>query len=163
MLEFDPVRIAITIVNLVFLFLILRWLLWRPVSEFLEKRRQMIGADLDSAREDKEKAAVLLEEHRRLVAENRVEAAKVIEAALRQADLRKEEIIVEAAKETAAQLERAKIEIARERARVIEELRADISNLAVTVAEKMLARKLTDSDREHIFAAAIEELESRAN
>lgn len=163
MLEFDPVRIAITIANLVFLFLILRWLLWRPVSELLEKRRHMISADLDSAREDKEKAAELLEEHRRLVAENRAEAAKVIEAALRQADLRKEEIIAESAKETAAQLERAKIEIARERARVIEELRADISDLAVTVAEKMLARKLTDSDRDSIFAAALEELESRAN
>ncbi|MDD4658226.1 MAG: F0F1 ATP synthase subunit B [Eubacteriales bacterium] len=163
MFEFDPVTIGITIVNLIVLFLILRKLLWKPVSAFLEKRRQLINADLDNAKQDREEAQRLLEEHRQLVAENKQEAAKIIDNAVRQADMRKEEIIAQAGQEAAAMLERAKAEIAQEQVKVMEELRADISNLAVTVAEKMLARNLTAQDQEAIFTAVLEELESHAN
>jgi F-type H+-transporting ATPase subunit b len=161
--ELDPVRIGLTIGNLLVLFLILRWLFWKPVSEFLDKRRQMINDDLDNAKQDREEAQELLEEHRQLIARNKGEAAKIIETAVRQAELRKDEIIAHAGQEAAVMLERAKAEIAQERLKVMEELRADISNLSVAVAEKMLARNLTAADQEAIFTAVLEELESHAN
>jgi F-type H+-transporting ATPase subunit b len=163
MFEFNPVDIGITIVNLLVLFLILRKLLWKPVSEFLEKRRQLINDDLDNAQRNREEAQKLLEEHRQLVAQNKGEAAKIIDNAVRQADLRKDEIIAQAGQEAAALLEREKAEIAQEQAKVMQELREDISNLSVAVAEKMLARNLTAQDQEAIFTAVLEELESHAN
>ena len=161
--EFDLVTIGITIINLLVLFLILRKLFWKPVSEFLEKRRQIISDDLDKAKQDRIEAQELLEEHRQLIAQNKGEAAKIIEAAVHQAELRKDEIIAQTGQEAASMLERAKAEIAQERLKVMEELRADISNLSVAVAEKMLARKLTAADQEAIFTAVLEELESHAN
>lgn len=158
MFEFDPVTIIITMVNLIVLFLILRLLFWKPVSEFLEKRRQMINDDLDKAKADREEAQRLLEEHRQLVAQNKGEAAKIIENAVRQADERKEEIIVQAGQEAAAMIERAKLEIAREKAKVVQELRSEISTLSVAVAEKILARSLTKQDQDQIFAQVVEEM-----
>lgn len=163
MFDFSPVRIAITIVNLLALILILRWLLWRPVGAFLEKRRQLINADLDNARKNREEAEMLLAEHRQLISQNKAEAAKIIENALRQADLRKDEVIAQAGQEAAVMLQRAKAEIALERAKVLEELRADIAELAVAVAEKMLARSLNAQDREYIFADVLKDLADHAN
>lgn len=163
MFEFDLLNLGLTIVNLLFLFAILRWLFWKPVSEFLDKRRQMVNDDLDNAKRDREEAEILLAEHRQLIAENKETAAKVIDEAIRQADLRKEEIIAAAGREAAALLQRAKGEIDLERAKVVEELRADISGLAVAVAEKTLARALTPQDRSAFLAAALKELDSYAN
>lgn len=163
MFEFDLVSIGLTIFNLLVLFLILRKIFWKPVSAFLEKRRQGINDDLDNARRDREEAEQLLAEHRRLIAANKEEAAKVINAAISQGDLRKDEIIAQAGQEAALLVERAKAEIAQERNKALEELRTEISQLAIVVAEKMLARSLTAADRESIFTAALEEVDSHVN
>lgn len=163
MFEFHLVDIGLTIINLLVLFLILRHFFWKPVSAFLEKRRQGINDDLDSARRDREEAEQLLAEHRKLIATNKEEAAKIINAAIHQGDLRKDEIIAQAGQEAAVLIERAKIEIAQERTKAVEELRAEISQLAIMVAEKMLTRSLTAEDREAIFAAALEEVDTHVN
>lgn len=159
MLDFDLTTITVTIVNLLILFFLLRRFFWKPVSELLEKRRQMVNADLDSAKQDREEAQRLLDEHRQLIAGNKSEAAKIIDDAIRQADLRKAEIIAHAGREATALLERAKAEIALERVKALEELRSEISGLAVSVAEKTLARTLTPRDKELIFTAALEEMD----
>ena len=163
MFEFTLETIVPIIVNLIVLVLVLRWILWKPVSNFMEKRRQLINDDLDNAKRDREEAQSLLEEHRQLVAQNKGEAAKIIDNAVRQADLRKDEIIAQTGQAAAAMLERAKVEIAQEQAKVMQELRADISSLSVAVAEKMLARTLTPEDQEAIFNAVLEEMERYAN
>lgn len=159
MLEFTPFTFIATIVNLAVLFLILRKLLLKPVGEFLEKRRQIIHDDLDNAKLSKEEAQRLLEEHRQMLAEGKGQAAKIIEEAVRQADLRREELIAKAEQEAAAVLERAKVEISREQAKAIVQLRAEIATLSVAVAEKMLARSVSDQDQERIFNEVLEEME----
>ena len=163
MLELDPVTVILTIVNLLVLFLILRKLFWRPISEFLDKRRQMVNDDLDNARRDREEARGLLEEHRRLIAQHKSEGAEIIQTATRQADARKEEIILEAGREAAALAERAKAELALERLRALEELRTEIMDLAVAAAEKMLVRNLSSQDKEAFIDSALKEIENHAN
>lgn len=158
-LKINPVVIIGTIVNLIATFLLLRWLLLKPVSEFLEKRRQMVHNDLDKAKEDREKAQQLLEEHQKMLAEGRGEAASIVEAAVRQAGQRREELLVKAEKEAAAVLERAKIEIAREQAKAIEQLRTEVTALSIAVAEKMLAHSVSVQDQDRMLAEALEELE----
>lgn len=163
MFEFDLVSIGLTIFNLTVLFLILRKLFWKPIQAFLEKRRELINNDLDSAQQSKEEAANLLKEHQRLVAHNKQEAAKIIEGAVQKADQRKDEIIAQAGQEATALVERAKAEIALERIKAVEELRAEVSLLAVAVAEKLLARSLSDGDRADALATALEEVDSHVN
>lgn len=153
----------ITIINLIVLVGLLRWLLFKPVNNLLEQRRQKVHDDLDNALRDREEAQRLLEEHRQLVADNKGEAAKIIDNAVRQADVRKDEIIAQAGQDAAAILQRAKVEIAQEQAKVLQELRADISGLSVAIAEKTLARTLTPQDQQVFFDAVLEEMDSYAN
>lgn len=159
MLEIDLTTAIITIVNLITLFLVLRFLLFSPVSEFLEKRRQKVHDDLDNAQRDREEATRLLEEHREMVAQGKGEAARIIEAAVAQADERRDELIAKAGAEAAALLERAKIEIGQEQAKAVEQLRTEIASLSVAVAEKLLAHSVSEVDQDRIFDQVLEELD----
>jgi F-type H+-transporting ATPase subunit b len=141
------------------LFFILRKLLLKPVSEMLEKRRQMVYDDLDNAKRDKEEAKVLLEEHRQMLAQGKDKAAKIIEAGVAQADERREELIAKAQAEAAALLERAKIEIGQEQAKAVEQLRTEIASLSVAVAEKLLAHSVSEVDQDKIIDQVLEELD----
>jgi F-type H+-transporting ATPase subunit b len=163
LLDLTPQNLVITIINLIVLYVLLRVLFFKPVNNFLEQRREKVHADLDNARRDREEAQRLLKEHRQLVADNKAEAAKIIDQAVRQAEGRKDEIIAEASQEAQALLQRAKTEIAQERAKVLQELRADISGLSVAIVEKTLARTLTPQDQQAFFDAVLKEMDSYAN
>jgi F-type H+-transporting ATPase subunit b len=138
--------------------LVLRWLLWRPVSEFLEKRRQSVINDIEAAKEDRQRAEELVEQHKKLIEEGRREAASIIEAAGRQAEARREEILAQAQKEAEAIVQRATIEISQQRDKAVQELRQEVSALAVAVAEKMIARSLDIKDQQVLLKQAVEEL-----
>lgn len=159
MLDFLMDRIVVTVINLFALFLIMRWLLFKPVSEFLEKRRQMVREEIDSAKSSREQAESLLQEHQELLANSKGEASRIIDEAMRQADTRRQELLVKAEQEAAAVVERAKVEIAQEQAKAIEQLRTEVSTLSIAVAEKMLARSVSEQDQERIFNEVLEELE----
>lgn len=150
--------IVITMINLLVLFFLLRWLLWRPVSEFLEKRRQKVASDIDTARRNKEESEELLARHRQLLEEGRQEAAGIIDAAARQAEARSEDIIRQARQEAEQIVKRAHTEIQRQRDKAVEELRQEVSVLAVTIAEKMLTRAVEVPDQQQYFRQALEEL-----
>lgn len=150
--------IVITMINLLVLFFLLRWLLWRPVSEFLEKRRQMVANDIDAARRNKEESEELLARHRQLLEEGRKEAAGIIDAAARQGEARREEIIQQARQEAEQILGRARMEIQRQRDKAVEELRQEVATLAVAMAEKLLARTVEVTDQQQYFRQALEEL-----
>lgn len=159
MLGIDPTTFIITIVNLITLFIILRLLFFKPVAEFLERRREKIHDDLDNAQQQREEAGRLLEEHRAMMAQAKAEAAKIIEAAMAQADQRRDELIAKAGAEAAAILERAKVEIGQEQAKALEQLRTEVASLSVAVAEKLLARSISEVDQDKIFEQVLEELE----
>ena len=158
MLDILSHSIVITMINLIVLFLVLRWLLWRPVSEFLEKRRQSVINEIEAAREDRQRAEELVEQHKELIEEGRKEAALIIEAAGRQAEARREEILAQAQKEADAIVQRATVEISQQRDKAVQQLRQEVSALAVAVAEKMIVRSLDIKDQKHFLKKAVEEL-----
>lgn len=95
-----------------------------------------------------------------MVAQGKGEAAKIIEAAIAQADQRREELIAKAGIEATAVLERAKVEIGQEQAKAVEQLRTEIASLSVAVAEKLLSHSVTEVDHDKIFDQVLEELET---
>ena len=162
LLDLNPQEFVITIINLIVLYILLRVLFFKPVSNFLEQRREKVHADLDNARRDREEAQRLLKEHRQLVADNKAEAAKIIDQAVRQAEGRKDEIIAEASQEAQALLQRAKTEIAQERAKVLQELRADISVYLLPLWKKP-GTDINPTRPAGFFDAVLKEMDSYAN
>ncbi|MTI93985.1 MAG: F0F1 ATP synthase subunit B [Firmicutes bacterium] len=159
MLDIFVERILFVMVNFLVLVVILRALLMKPVSEFMEKRRQAIADDIDTARANKEKSEALLAEHQAMLDKGREEARTIIEDAERRGEARRQEIIEAANKEAEAMLARANTEIERSRDKAVEQLRQEVVTLSVLMAQKILGRQVESDDQRQLFQAVVRELD----
>ena len=123
----DTVLLAIAVF---FLFVMLSYLLFNPVRKMLEDRKLKIKTDLDTAKTDKEEAAVLKSEYDEKLRNIEKEAEQILSEA-RQKALKNEARIVEEAKEEAARIiKRANEEAELEKKRAMDEMKQEIITIA---------------------------------
>ena len=108
------------------LFIVVKIFLWKPLTEFLEARRDMMDKDLVEAQQAKERAEQIEAELKVKYDAAKVEIQKLLKEAEAQGNLRKEEIINEAKLEATRRLTMAKEEIEREIAMQEDDIRNQI-------------------------------------
>jgi F-type H+-transporting ATPase subunit b len=140
------VTFFITIVNFLVLFLVLRKLLFKPVTNFMEARAKKIKDSLAEAsilsKEAEEKAA----RYEALMANADAEAERIVKEG---EDRSREEAkaILEKAQAEAVEARRRGEEAAeREREKARQELVGDIAALAAEVAGRLVGREAKDED-----------------
>ena len=136
---------------LIFLFLIRRFA-WGPVLQMLEDRKAKIAGDLAEAEGKKKEAADLRakldQELRTIDQQARAKIQEAVGAAQRMAT----EIKADAQAQARARLERAEAEIEAERAKAQKALLEDMAKLAVGGAEKILKKKLDETEQRRLIA-----------
>lgn len=147
---------AIQLIATLILFLVVRIFLWKPLTEFLEARRDKMDKDLIETEEAKEKAIKLEEELAKKYAEAKAEIAKLLKQAEVEGNLRKEEIIEEAKREAARRLELAKEEIEREIAQQENDIKNQIISIAFLAAEKIVGSEINQEQYLETVAKIIE-------
>ena len=128
------------------LFLVVRIFLWKPLTEFLEARRDKMDQELNDAKVAKEKALKLEEELNAKYAAAQSDIAKLLKEAEAEGNMRKEEIVAEAKKEAARRLELAKEEIEREISQQENDIKNQITTIAFMAAEKIVGKEI-DQDQ----------------
>jgi len=145
LINFDPQWIndvVITGVNIFILFFAMSYLLFDPARAFLEKRRQKIANDLETAKNSKEDAVALKAEYEdRLKAINK-EAEQIMDEARKKAKKQEAEILAEAREEAGRILERANREIDLERKKALEDVKTEIVSIAAMMAGKAVAASM---------------------
>ena len=123
-------NLVYTIINLIVLFLLLRHFLIKPVSDIMEKRRQMIADGLQGAQDDEDalKGAKL-------------ESAAIVEKARSEAKTEYDRIVSEAGSKAGDLLEAAKENVRIEREKTMKDLQTQIAGLAMASAEKIVGDK----------------------
>jgi F-type H+-transporting ATPase subunit b len=141
-LDFDPVTIVVTIINLAILFFILRKLLFKPVTKFIEERREKIQAELEKAAADRDEAKSLRESYeaklKKAEAEAEALAAKKRSAAEKQA----ERIIMDAKEQAENIVASARKQIAAERQASFLAFKAEAAALIIAAAGRLLRRDM---------------------
>ncbi|MEP7027590.1 MAG: F0F1 ATP synthase subunit B [Candidatus Eisenbacteria bacterium] len=140
-------------------FLIFLWLIrkyaWGPVLETLENRRQKIAGDLAHAEKEMADAAALKSDlDRQLKGIDAQARAKVQEAVVEGQKLAAG-IKADAQGQARARLERAEAEIEGERAKAQKALHEDLARMAVMGAEKILRKKLDETEQRRLIAEFI--------
>ena len=133
---------VIQLIATLLLFIVVKIFLWKPLTEFLEARRDKMDKDLIETEEAKLKAIKLQEELAKKYAEAKDEIAKLLKQAEVEGNLRKEEIIEEAKREAARRLELAKEEIEREIAQQENDIKNQIISIAFLAAEKIVGSEI---------------------
>ena len=140
-------------INLMFwtlvIFLILFWMLRKyafpPIFKAVEAREKALEDAIAGAKQDRDEAAKLLEEHRRQIENARGEAQRFIAEGRQVAEKMRTDLLEQARREQQEMLERARREIEAERDRAIVELRREAVDLAIAGASKVIEQNLDNT------------------
>jgi F-type H+-transporting ATPase subunit b len=142
---FNVSTVFLTFINTLFLLLLYRRFLHDKVMAMLEKRKELIAADMQAAEDAKLSALEKEKEYTTLLADSKNEAERIVTAATVRATEREREILSEASANAARTLEKANENIELEKKRVVNEIKNQISELVImtasAVAEKEIGEK----------------------
>ena len=145
LIGFDPQLLhdsILTGINIFILFFLLSYLLFNPVRDVLEKRKQKIAQELAAAAGDMASASALKEEYEAKLKNVNKEAEDILEAARKKAKTRENEIIDEARAEASRIVERANREIELEKKKAIDDLKQAVVNIASLMAQKAVGNSI---------------------
>ena len=151
-----PWEIITQLINLLLLVLLLKHFLFKPVQNILNARQAEINKDYDEAEKAQTQAEALRDEYEKRIADAKAEAADIVSAATRRAQLNGEAIVREAQDQAARVKEKADAEIEQEKKKAMNELKDEISDIAVDIATKVVEREINAKDHEKMIAEFIE-------
>lgn len=150
---------GIQLFNGILLSVILGWLLYNPVKQFLQNRAERIQSKITESEAVMAKGNELIAEYDKKLQEIDKERVEIFEAA-RLAAEEEGKTIIEAARKEAQELKARSMEsISKEKARLKEESRLYIIELASLMAEKYITQNIDDETQEKIFEETLAKLE----
>lgn len=134
-----------TLLIFVVLMVILSRFAFKPLTAAVEAREKTLQDMLDTARKDREEAALLLADHRQQLEQARGEAQKLIADGRATAEKLRHDLLEQTRAQQQEMLERARRDIENEKTNAIAALRREAVDLAIAGAGKVIERNL-DSD-----------------
>jgi F-type H+-transporting ATPase subunit b len=151
-----------TVVIFVLLLLVLKRFAWPAILGAVEAREQALEAQLAQATKDREEAAALLAEHKKLVAEARHQASGIVGEARTVAEKERALAIEKTKQEQDELLARARREIAAERDRAVADLRREAVDLSLAAASKLVGSRLDSETDRRIVSEYLTTLDAKA-
>ena len=161
LINFDPQWISdivITGINIFILFFALSYLLFNPARDFLEKRRQKIAGDLETAKTSREDAVALKAEYEEKLKSINKEAEAILDEARKKAKRQEAEILAEAKEEAGRILERADREIDLEKKKALEDVKQEIVSIASLMAGKAVAASMDVKIQDSLIEETLKEM-----
>jgi len=161
LINFDPQLIhdvLITGVNIFILFFAMSYLLFNPARDFLEKRRNKIASDLETARSSKEDAVALKAEYEAKLKAIDKEAEAILDEARKKAKKQETEIVAEAKEEAARIIARANREIDLEKKKALDDVKNEIVSIASLMAGKAVAASMDVKIQDTLIEETLKEM-----
>ena len=136
--------------NLLILFLIMKKLLFKPITAMLKQREDEVNAMYEKAEEARKNAEALEADYTARLSNAKEEAARIMKDAKEEAALKGEKIVSDAQAQASMALKKAEKEIERDKAAAVKEIKNDIASIAVGVAQKVIEKDLNESDHEKL-------------
>ena len=150
LIGFDPQLLhdaVLTGINIFILFFALSYLLFNPVRDVLEKRKQKIAGELASAAEDKSSAEAMKAEYEAKLRDVNKEAESILETARRKAKA-----------EAARIIERANREVELEKKKALDDMKQEIVDIAAFMAEKVVGNSIDVKIQDALIDETLKEM-----
>ena len=144
-LNLDWQQILLHLMNFVILFAILYFLLYKPVRNFMDKRKAAYQEMDDQVNQNKQEAEELKAQYEQQLASADAEIAEKKQAAITAAEARAKGIEQKAQEEAADIISKAKRQAESERDRIVGEAGDTITEMAKEAAEKALFGTTSDA------------------
>lgn len=128
-------------------FFVLAKLLFKPVRNILENRKEEIASEYQRIEEDTEAVATLKTEYEDKLKNINKEADQILAHARKRAIEREDEIVKEAKEEADRLMKRAHLEVEREKEQIKDEMRREIIEVATVMASKFVAASISEEQK----------------
>jgi len=157
MLDFS-VTFVITIINIFLLAVILRAILFKPVSRFMSERAKRVRDSIDEAKADKAKAEELLGQYREKLKAADAEAEEIVKLAREKARAQAEKIVAEGKASAEALIAEGRSRLELERQKAFARFGAEAAALVMTASSRLVQRDFRSDDNGLYAAILLDEL-----
>jgi F-type H+-transporting ATPase subunit b len=141
-LGIDTGKVLVQFISIAILFFFVYRFFWKPITNLLEERHQLVSTDLDEAKRANEDAHKIKEELKEQLLEAKTEAKNIIEASRERGENERTRIVEDAEYEAKSILRKAEDEIEREVAVARQNLKEEIVEVAYQMAEKIVEKEV---------------------
>lgn len=151
-LDAETVSSALIVMFSMFLlFILLGYLLFNPVKQFLAQRQERIASKLHEADEAEFAAHKMKEEYEAKLKEIQKEYDSILEEARKKALDKEHKILAEAQQEAEKIIARGRLEMEREKAQVQDDIRHEIVEVAALLAGKFIEANMSDEKQKQLI------------
>ena len=151
-------QILISLINLVLLFLIIKKFLFKPVKKMLQKRKEELDAQYQSAAD----AEAIADKHRKeweaTLATADEKANQILLSATENAKRHGDRLVTEAQEKAEGIIRVAQNEAELERRKATEDIKREIIEVSGALTEKMLEREINVQDHHALIESFIEKI-----
>lgn len=158
-MEFDQeffATVIFTFINIIVLYFILRKVLFKPVTNFMDSRTKKIQDALNMAEEAKQKVEQLKIEYDEKLKEAKQEGQVIVEDYKKMADKAYETIIANARKEADMIIQNTKTELEIEKQQVISKVKEEMADLVLATTEKVLQQNIDNKTNRKLISNFID-------
>ena len=152
---FDTIVLAL---SMLVLFTLLSYILFNPVRDMLEKRRQRVADEQETAKREKQEAVAYKEEYEQKLKEIKKEAEEILSEARKKAMKNEAKIVAEAKEEAARIMERASAEIELEKKHALDDMKQEMIAIATMMAQKVVTASIDTKVQEGLIEETLKEM-----
>jgi F-type H+-transporting ATPase subunit b len=135
-------------INLIILYFFMKKFLFKPVTNFMENRKNNIEQGLKDAEAAKSEAAEIRKNYEEQIKNIKTESDKMLTEAKARAAREYDDIVAAAKKEALAIVQKGHEDVERERAEMLRQIRQQIAVLALSAASKVVQANMdTDTNK----------------
>ncbi len=145
------------LVNFSLLFLLLRFVAYKPVMKMLDERSRRIRESMEQTEYIKQQATHAEQDVRKRLEDAGREGQEIVNRAARVGEEMRQKAQQEAHEEAEALINRARAEIQRERDEAISSVRQEFADLTILAASKVIGRSLDRETHRKLIERTLEE------
>ena len=142
---------VLTLIAVFVLFLGGSFFFFNPERKFLEKRKQGIADDIESARKEKEEAELLKNQYEEKLKNVDAEVEGILSDARQRALANENRIVADAREEAGKIIDNAHREANLEKQKVADEVKKEVISVAGAMAGKIVAATMSDADQKRLL------------
>lgn len=144
--------LVFTFINIIVLYIILKKLLFKPVTKHMDDRSKKIQEALDLAEEAKKKVDEMKTEYDAKLRLAKEEGNKIVEDYKKKADKEYEDALVTAKKEAELIVQKAKQELEVEKEQLVSEIKKEMEDLVLSASQKVLKQNLDNESNRKLIS-----------
>ncbi|MBN2540163.1 MAG: F0F1 ATP synthase subunit B [Bacilli bacterium] len=141
------------------LVLVVKFFFWGKITDFIQKRHELMEEEMTSAKNANEKALALQEKTDQEYQDIREKSKDIIDSARKRVEEERDIILEKAKAEAKDLMEQAQMEIELEKKKAESDIRKEAVNLATLMASKIIEKEINESDYQNLTVERIESSE----